>query len=307
MFISVVICTLNRADYLRKAIKSLTSQTFNAAQFEIIVVDNNSTDNTRSVAKDEFGGINNIRYLFEPVMGLSQARNTGWQNSRGDFIAFLDDDAIAAPQWLEIIAQVFASVTPMPGCVGGKVKPLWESPRPSWLSDSLLSCLSLIDYADYPTFLEDGFVVGANMAFPKKVLQELDGFSTMLGRKGKSLLSNEEILLRNQLKSAGYKIFYHPEASVIHQIPASRLEQSWFLKRYYFQGVSDAYMMLYKNNLSSLRRLNLVRRKTKSLLNLSDKLVPLFLRSEDANTFYKKCQARRDIGYIAALAGLSKT
>ena len=129
--ISAIICTLNRAAYLEKAIQSLADQTLPEEQFEIIVVDNGSTDNTKTMVEG-FKHLENLRYIYEPIMGLSQARNTGWQNAQGDYVAYLDDDAIACPEWLERIVQAFDTVEPRPGSVGGKVIPVWEAERPAW-------------------------------------------------------------------------------------------------------------------------------------------------------------------------------
>ncbi|MEE8471432.1 MAG: glycosyltransferase family A protein [Dehalococcoidia bacterium] len=94
--VSAIICTHNRSDYLRQAIQSLADQTLPTEQYEVIVVDNGSTDNTRAVVEG-FDHIANLRYVYEPILGLSQARNTGWQNARGEYIAFMDDDAIGYP------------------------------------------------------------------------------------------------------------------------------------------------------------------------------------------------------------------
>ena len=98
--ISAVVCTLNRATYLARAVESLVNQTYPKEYYEIIVVDNGSTDNTREVV-EQFSQCAIIRYIYEPVKGLSQARNTGWQAAAGKYVAYLDDDAIARPRWLE--------------------------------------------------------------------------------------------------------------------------------------------------------------------------------------------------------------
>src|SRR5690349_21431211 len=125
--ISAIIPTYNRADYLGNAIQSLIEQTLPIEQYEILVIDNCSTDRTRQIVCEDFAHVPNLRYIYEPVLGLSQARNTGWQQARGDYVAYLDDDAIASSQWLEKILFTFRTVTPIPGCVGGKVEPIWET------------------------------------------------------------------------------------------------------------------------------------------------------------------------------------
>ncbi len=190
--ISAIICTYNRASYLLEALSSLANQMIPLEEYEVIVVDNGSTDNTKQ-AISGFSMQPNIRYIYEFELGLSQARNTGWQNAKGEYIAYLDDDAIADQAWLAKIVEVFEIVKPQPGCIGGKVYPIWEAPRPYWLSDHLASWLAILDYSDTFTTLDDpSCLVGANIAYPRHLLETLGGFKISLGRKGNNLLSNEE-------------------------------------------------------------------------------------------------------------------
>ena len=241
--ISAIICTYNRAEYLKKALQSLVDQTLPQQHYEIIVVDNGSTDNTKAIVEG-FKQCENLRYIYEPIMGLSQARNTGWGNAQGEFITYLDDDAIACPEWLQRIVQAFNTVRPQPGSVGGKVIPIWEVERPPWLPKELDRLLSITDWADRPTFLMDDFqfLAGTNVAYPRYVLDEVGGFSTSLGRKASSLLSCEEILLKRQLKRRNLGSYYDPDLYVYHHIPAERLTKRWFYRRAFWQGASDAIL-----------------------------------------------------------------
>ena len=171
MRISAVICTHNRAHYLRTAIQSLADQTLNKDRFEILVVDNGSTDATREVVTSEYSGVANLRYVYEPKLGHSQARNTGWQNAAGEYIAFLDDDAIASPEWLERIVDAFDTVHPKPACLGGRIDPIWEVPRPAWLPDSLVTFLAVLNYSDDAFFLKPKqYLIGANIAFTREAI-----------------------------------------------------------------------------------------------------------------------------------------
>ena len=143
--ISAIICTHNRASYLIKAIQSLVNQTLDKSLYEIIIVDNGSTDDTKRIVSEEFASVRNLKYVYEPILGLSQARNTGWKNAKGKYVAYLDDDAIADSQWIEKILLTFNSVKPTHGALGGKVEPIWESPRPRWVSDSMLVAVTIVD------------------------------------------------------------------------------------------------------------------------------------------------------------------
>jgi len=170
-----IICTYNGARHLAKTIESLVDQSMPEENYEIIIVDNCSTDSTKEVI-DRFAKAKNIRYIYESTLGLSFARNAGWRNARGKYAAYLDDDGEASRTWLEKIVEAFESIKPRPGCIGGKVEPIWEAPRPSWLSDELLSFLTIINWSDTPRFLHDlsqEFLVGTNIAIPVKVLEEV--------------------------------------------------------------------------------------------------------------------------------------
>ena len=303
--ISAIICTLNRADYLRKAITSLVDQTLPKEQYEIIVVDNGSTDNTRQVIREEFGYVSNLRYIYEPVLGLSQARNTGWKNARGEYVAYLDDDAVADQGWLGKIVEVFETVKPQPGCVGGKVEPIWEVPRPVWLSDNLALYLAILDYSETPVVLDNpDYLVGASIAYPRHLLEMMGGFQTSLGRRGKSLLSNEETLLHRELNTMGYACMYHPEIIAWHHIQAYRLKKAWFIRRLYWQGVSDALVQIEREPPSALRRLRFALSATRRVLS-PQRLADLAVPSNDPQRFERKCSTFQQIGYLVGLLGMA--
>lgn len=300
--ISVAICTLNRADYLRKALKSLTEQTLETDAFEILVIDNNSTDQTKEVATEEFAHIPNLKYIFEPILGLSQARNTGLKHAESQYIAYLDDDAIASPSWLEKILHAFNTVEPQPGCIGGEVAPIWEAPRPDWLSDGLLPFLTIVNWSKEPCVLDaNKYIAGANMSFPTALLKKIGGFSSELGRKGKQLLSNEEILIRDQLKNKGYTLFYQPDISVKHHVPTRRLAQEWFLSRMYWQGLSDASLLIHKKSPSYQERAKIAASEIKRFLKSPKAIKNLIMPANKADTFQRKCSETVKAGYIWGL------
>ena len=237
--ISAIVCTLNRSWYLKKAIQSLVDQTVPQGEYEIIVVDNASTDDTKSVV-ESFRHVLNLRYVHEPVLGLSRARNTGWQNALGRYVAYLDDDAMACPTWLERILHAFENVKPTPGTVGGRITLIWETERPDWLARELETPLGYLDWGCSGMFLtqENQWLGGGNLACPRKILEEAGGFSTDLGRKGKNLLSNDEILLTRYLRSQNLGSYYDPAVLVQHHVLPERVQKGWFYRRYFWQGIS---------------------------------------------------------------------
>lgn len=241
--ISVIVCTRNQVDYLRKALASLKEQTLPRTEYEVIVVDNGSTDPTkRAVAS--FPGLENLRYLQEPVPGLSRARNMGWQQARGRYVAYLDDDAVASPWWLERIRHRFETIQPRPTGVGGPILPIWEAEKPPWLRDELEPYLGIVDWPVSPMALDEDrfYLAGSNVCYERAVLEESGGFPTGLGRKGPLLLSNEELWLQRYLLSRRKALWYDPEILVHHHIKAERLTPAWFLDRFFWQGVSDALL-----------------------------------------------------------------
>jgi len=297
--ISAIICTHNRAEYLLKAIQSLVDQTLDKTKYEIIVVDNKSTDNTKNIALDNFSTVSNLKYLYEPVLGLSQARNTGLNRANGKYVAYLDDDAIANPRWLENILEVFEKATPQPGIVSGRVKPIWERSRPVWLPDKLLGSLTIVDWSKQAIFLnKEQWPAGANIAFPKNLLEKVGGFDTALGRKGNKLLSMEEIDVRQKIEDKGYKCYYSPDIVVSHHIPALRLTKRWFVRRWYWQGFSIAVNQICRESLSFLMRIKKALSVLKTEVRSPHRLKNVILPTNDPELFGLKCLSIMSYGFI---------
>jgi glycosyltransferase involved in cell wall biosynthesis len=300
--ISVVVCTHNRAAYLRKSLASLVDQTIDTAQFEIVLVDNASGDDTADVVREEFGHVPNLRHLHEPVLGISRARNKGWRAARGQIIACLDDDAVAEPDWLEAVGQFFDEGWERVGAVGGRIEPIWEAPRPAWLADDLTPSLTVLDWSDgVRPIRTDEWIVAANIAFPRSALEAAGGFRTDLGRRGTRLLSNEENLLRLEIEDLGLICYWDPRITVRHHVHATRLTRSWLRKRSWWQGVSDAVLGLHRRPASGVERvwrgLKAVGRAT-----LSPRAVwSLATPTRDPERFHRSCLTWYRLGYGTAL------
>jgi glycosyltransferase involved in cell wall biosynthesis len=237
--ITAVVCTHNRVDYLPRALDSLVEQSLPADGYEILVVDNASTDATEDLIQRYCAKYPHVKYVREEKLGLSAARNRGWRTAKADYVAFLDDDAAACHGWLERLLDAFDRVRPVPGFIGGKVTLDWEMPRPGWLSDDMLSPLAWLDYGEEARFLRDEYLWGVNMAFPKRLLEKVGGFEENLGRKGEALISNEETWLQDALSRMGHRGYYRPDAQVSHLVHHSRLSKKWYRRRYFWQGYSD--------------------------------------------------------------------
>jgi glucosyl-dolichyl phosphate glucuronosyltransferase len=240
--LSIIICTHNRADLLRKTLDSLP-HLVDIKLVEIIIVDNQSNDHTGDVI-DQYLQQNEdklaVYSLFESTLGLSAARNTGIRAASAKIVAFLDDDAIPAKQRIRTILNTINQM-PEVMAMGGRITPRFETTRPQWLIKPFELPLTIVDLGDeireYPTKLHP---CGANMAMRKDVL-ESNLFPLELGRKGNQLLSGEETWIFRSLSKAGKVILYHPLMSVEHFIPANRLTREWMTQRYYYQGISNGY------------------------------------------------------------------
>lgn len=296
--ISAVICTHNRAAHLGRALCSLAAQSLNPQRFEVLVVDNASHDQTRCVF-DFYSGLPNWLYFYEAVPGLSIARNMGWQNAHGKYIAFMDDDAVASPSWLENYLTAFEDAPIQTGCIGGRCIPVWESPRPNWLATNMLTAFSIFDYGDRPlTLRPHQLLTGCNFAFPVTVLERMGGFREDLGRQGQNLLSNEDVYMREQLDDLGLKSIYHPEIIVEHTIPAERLTKQWFRQRAWWQGISQARMARLNGTLSTgSRMLSILQKSGWGLLRLGRALVS----SDASKRFRRELQVYEAAGEISAL------
>jgi glycosyltransferase involved in cell wall biosynthesis len=306
--ISATICTHNRADYLDKALKSLSVQTLPAADFEVVVVDNASTDGTASLVESMKPSLPSLRYVFEGSLGLSRARNAAIREARGDYIAFLDDDAVATSRWLESILTAFETVKPTPACVGGRIDPIWEGPRPDWLADTLLGYLTIVNWSEKAMTLDPSrqYVAGANMAFSALALRNLGGFSPSLGRVGDKLLSAEELHVQRMLVAAGHQLHYEPQASVGHHVPAARLTQKWFLNRAYSEGLSTAVMRTVMERLPGHRRALMALHSSIDLLLHPRDWAGTFLRADEAERFASLCRTVRRAGLIWGLLAFSE-
>ncbi|MEM9151136.1 MAG: glycosyltransferase family 2 protein, partial [Cyanobacteria bacterium P01_F01_bin.3] len=214
--ISAIICTHNREQYLGAAIDSLLEQTLD--NYEIIVVDNASTDGTAAIAKARLGDPK-VHYIHEPTLGLSVARNCGAEAAKGEVVAYLDDDAEASEGWLAALIKVFEENERV-AIAGGKVTLIWPTNAhpPRWLSDDLASGLGLYDLGNELTYIQQPALTprGLNYAVRKSFLNEVGGFDTHLGRVGKNLLSNEEQQLTRLALSADYQVAYVPQALAAH-------------------------------------------------------------------------------------------
>jgi glycosyltransferase involved in cell wall biosynthesis len=239
--ISAIICTHNREAYLGAAIDSLLRQDFD--DYEVIVIDNASTDRTREIVDTRLSHPR-LRYIYEARLGLSIARNTGATVAHGQILAYLDDDAEASAGWLTAIAHTYDQ-DPKIAIAGGKVTLLWppNQPIPRWLSGAMASNLGAYDLGDEVQYItEPGLTPrGLNYSIRADFLAQIGGFDPHLGRVGSNLLSNEELYMTEKALANDYKVVYVPNALAAHNVSPNRLVPSWFIRRSWWQGISECY------------------------------------------------------------------
>jgi glycosyltransferase involved in cell wall biosynthesis len=302
--ISVVISTYNRYNFLDRALESLQRQTFDRNRFEILIIDASPPDGIPEKIRN-YSGILPARFISSPGISLSDARNHGITDAKGGIIAFLDDDAVADPGWLDEIQKTFQITRPRISACGGKSLLFPEEPPPSWLTDGMLSFLGHMDYGDNG-FVMDGanqYPIGLNMAFRRQVFDHLGFFNSRLGRSGGSLLSNEEVDYFRKMRSHDLKIYYNPKMLVYHQVAKDRLTKDFFYRRYFWQGCSDAVMDAEnKFTIRGSARI-LFRSLVKPLRILRIRFISQFNSYEQKRVVYR-CTLEYHRGYIGQILGI---
>jgi glycosyltransferase involved in cell wall biosynthesis len=218
--VTVAICTYNRAKLLRDTLEGLARQDYPRDAFEILVLDNNSTDDTRAVVASFASAAPAPRWIVESRQGLDHARNRAVAEAAGDIILFGDDDILVGTDWVRQMAAPFeAGGDQIIGCVGGEVIPIFPDGAPDWVSKGHSALAFRADAGRLPPSQSP---MGANFAFPRWVFEKYGRFSTALDRSGSSLLGGGDTEMIRRVRTAGLEIWFVPAAAVHHQMPASR-------------------------------------------------------------------------------------
>jgi glucosyl-dolichyl phosphate glucuronosyltransferase len=244
MTCSIIIATYNRAKDLTATLASLARLDY-AKPWEVVVVDNNSTDDTRAVVERAQAAFPvPLVYGFEREQGRSAALNHGLALAHGEIVVTTDDDVRVEPDWLRQIEQGLARSSG--DYIGGRVVPLWGAPAPRWLptySGALWAVIALLDFGPEPVQFGKRVPLGVNMAFRREALDRVGGFNVRIGRKAGTLLGQEVREWCLRARDAGLRGFYVPEVVVQHVIPAERLTKSYYRRWFHWRGISRA--MLY--------------------------------------------------------------
>lgn len=255
---SIIICTYNRDKYLYGALQNVAENGFSDNSYEIILIDNNSTDNTATECQRFEKDYPNVdfHYYLEAKQGLSHARNRGIEESHYNFLVFLDDDSYIQENYLSNLKQQLEK-HPDADAFGGKITPVFESGvTPNWLSKWTYSWVSAIDMGHKVCqFKGKTFPIGANMGIRKAIIGKTGVFNTQLGRSKKNLMGGEEKDLFERIRQQGGKIYYFPNVVVHHVIPPTRTSKEYIMRMGEGVGKSERIRTLSISRWKYLKRL----------------------------------------------------
>jgi glycosyltransferase involved in cell wall biosynthesis len=256
--ISVIICSYNRQDYIIQAIDSLYNQSASRSDFEVIVVDNNSKDNTAAVVREYIDAHPdlNIQFMNEPEQGASWARNTGAKVAKSPLLVFMDDDAVAENDFLKNILDFFDR-HPGAGGLGGRIIPRYIPEKPKWLSHHVASLVGNFDYSKDVKVFDDGrYPLESNMVVRKEDFELINGFNTSLpGVKGTLRIGGEGKDFFYRLMAHGKKIWYDPSVIVHHVVEVNKLTPEYLYRVASGIGRGERVRMLEKGQWAYFKKI----------------------------------------------------
>ncbi|MCW8307590.1 glycosyltransferase [Acidiphilium sp. PA] len=235
--LTVAICTHNRGIAVARCLAGLGPP---HPAVDVLVVDSGS-DGEEAETILRAAMAHGAQHTRLASVGLSAARNAALAAARGQWIAYLDDDATPASDWVTVLLASIAQ-DPDLAATGGMILPQWQALLPVWWPDSLRAVLTIIDRVA-PDACADIDPYAANIAFRRDVLTRFGGFPACLGRRGTLLLSNEETYILRRLRRAHFRVRFNPALVVHHEIARERLRPDWLVRRQYWSGVSEAVML----------------------------------------------------------------
>ncbi len=241
--LSIIICTYNRDKYIYNVLKSLAENTLSRKEYEIVLINNNSTDHTETECKRFTNRFSDIQfsYYVESEQGLSYARNRGIKEAKGDILIYVDDDALVNRDYLKTYADFFEQ-NPTIAAAGGPILPIYEEGKePQWISHYTRRLITgkLYFGNKMKKFPRKEYPGGGNAAYRKEVFDEVGLFNVELGRKGNSLMGAEEKDIFDKMTHKNMCFFYLPQAILYHLIPKTKLTQNYFDRLTYAIGASE--------------------------------------------------------------------
>lgn len=291
--ISLVFPTRNRADLLELALGSIVNQTLSDKQFEVIVVDNGSIDQTAETVDRFVKQLTNLRYIYDAEPGLHTGRHRGMLESRGEILVFADDDIEAFPTWLESVEEAFQDLNV--AMMGGNNLPMFLETPPKWLislwkkasffyGDNAFPALSILQLPEVMREFSPHYVWGCNFAIRKSVLLEAGGFHPDgMPQELIRFRGDGETHVSRYVEESDLKCMFHPGATVYHKVTQGRMTKAYFRQRGFNQGVSDSYTALRNQDVQSvLNDSNLFKRAARWLIRQAKERIHLDADAREA-------------------------
>jgi len=255
MHFSIIIPTLNQARKLSLCLQHLYELNFDQELFEVLVIDNGSTDNTKDLSLSFDNHIANLYYHYCAEPGLMAARHMGAEKARGDVLCYLDDDSMVSKDWLNGHKESFLDEKVV--ISGGPCIPEYEVDPPDWVEyfwhktefGYCHNYLSLVDFGNKKIEIDPKYIFGCNYAIRKSIFYELGGTRPdYYPEKYRHYQGSGETSLALGIQNAGLKAFYHPEARIDHLIPETRFTHEYFYFKRFFIGIGASYQWVRQNN-----------------------------------------------------------
>ena len=235
MTISIIICTYNRSELLNNLLRSFSQQIHDFSDFEIIVIDNNSNDKTKSIIKEYEKKYPNFYYFLEKKQGLSNARNKGYQVAKGKYVGYVDDDCKVPNDYLRNAKDFIEAY--QPDVFGGPYFSFYNTPKPLWFKD---------EYGSHTPFEKtkkiegaiDEILHGGNLFFKREILESSKGFDPKLGMIGDEIAYGEETALMKHIKQnrPETSFYFAPSVSLFHLVRKNKMTWGWLIPQRFTHG-----------------------------------------------------------------------
>ncbi len=229
--LTVIICTYNRGYLLPETIPTIFQQNVSKERYQVLIVNNNSTDNTKEILDGFVNQYDNILIIDETTQGLGYAKNTGMNVATTEWIVYLDDDAKVPTDFVKKAINNINTTDFQ--CFGGVYLPWYKYGKPNWFLDKYASNSGKLSEFD---ILKEDFIAGGIMAIKKSVLNKFDGFPTNLGMSGNYVAYGEETFLQIRMRNSGIEIGYDPNWVIYHLVNRYKLSTGWFIKSGFASG-----------------------------------------------------------------------